>query len=74
MAAKRALPAVDYQQLDSFSSVVLYDMANRKRRKMYRNKYTVKRIIHRRKAGNVSAESFLVESFSVGLVQVLKIS
>ena len=56
MAAKRALAAVDYQQLDSFSSVVLYDTAERKRRKTYRNKYTVERIIHRRKAGNVSAK------------------
>lgn len=70
MASKRALAAVDYQQLDSFLSVVLYDTANGKWRKTYRNKYTVEWIIHQRKAGNVSAESFC----KVGLVQVLKIS
>lgn len=70
MASKRALAAVDYQQLDSFLSVVLYDTANGKWRKTYHNKYTVERIIHQRKAGNVSAESFC----KVGLVQVLKIS
>ena len=56
MAAKRAHMAVDYNQLNSFSSVVLYDIAHTSTRQTYKNKFNVKRIIYRWKTRNVSME------------------
>ena len=44
---------VDYNQLNSFSSVVLYDIAHTSTRKTYKN---VERIIYRQKTRNVSIE------------------
>ena len=56
MAAKRACMVVDYNQLNSFSSVVLNDIAYTSTRKTYKNKFNVERIIYRRKTRNVSIE------------------
>ena len=56
MAAMRAHMAVDYNQLNSFSSVVLYDITHTSTRKTYKNKLNVKCIIYRRKTRNVSIE------------------
>ena len=57
MAAKRARMVVDYNQLNSFSSVVLYDNPHTCTRKTYKNKFNVERIIYRRKDRNVSIEA-----------------
>ena len=50
--------SVDYKQLHSFSSVVLYDIATRSK---HRGRfYDVERIITRRKCGSVSLVLFLI--------------
>ena len=58
MASSRKSPTLDYKQLHSFSSVVLYDTATRsKNRGRF---YDVERIISRRKCGSVSLVMFLI--------------
>ncbi len=52
--AARKRSHIDYEQLNSFSSVVLYNTAPKKRRKTLPSLYTVERIITRRKMKNVS--------------------
>ena len=56
MLSSRNSLAVDYKQLHSFSSVVLYDTATRSR---HRGRfYDAERIIARRKCGSVSLALF----------------
>jgi hypothetical protein len=55
MAAKRVRESIDYQQLNSFSSVVLYNKTKRSRKKG--KLYEVERLIERRNKGRVRMAS-----------------
>ena len=53
---KRVRVRVDYKQLDSFSSVVLYDTGWKTKRRIREDVYKVERIITRRKVKKVSID------------------